>query len=52
MTDANHAATDRLRVALGERGYDILVGPGLIETAGVTMLPLLRRRQAIIDSSR
>jgi 3-dehydroquinate synthase len=48
MTDAPHAAVERLRVALGERGYDILVGPGLIETAGEAMLPLLRRRQAVV----
>jgi 3-dehydroquinate synthase len=48
MMDGNQAATDRLRVALAERGYDILVGPGLIETAGAAMLPLLRRRQTII----
>ena len=41
-------AIDRLRVELGERGYDILVGPGLIERAGAVILPLLRRRQAVI----
>jgi len=39
---------DQLRVELGERSYDILVGPGLIERAGALMLPLLRRRQAVI----
>ncbi|HEX2150746.1 MAG TPA: 3-dehydroquinate synthase, partial [Stellaceae bacterium] len=48
MTDGNQAAAGRLRVALAERGYDILVGPGLIETAGAAMLPLLRRRQAVV----
>ena len=48
MTDGDQAATERLRVALAERSYDILVGPGLIETAGAAMLPLLRRRQAVI----
>jgi 3-dehydroquinate synthase len=41
-------AFDQLRVELGERGYDILVGPGLIERAGALMSPLLRRRQAVI----
>src|SRR6202790_4128512 len=41
-------ATERLRVELDERGYDILVGPGLIERAGALILPLLRRRQAVI----
>src|SRR5712691_2900665 len=39
---------ERLRVELGERGYDILVGPGLIGRAGAEILPLLRRRQAVI----
>jgi 3-dehydroquinate synthase len=41
-------AIERLRVELGERGYDILVGPGLIGRAGAEILPLLRRRQAVI----
>src|SRR3954447_7622620 len=49
MKERNQAeAAERLRVALGERSYDILVGPGLIESAGALMLPLLRRRQAVI----
>jgi 3-dehydroquinate synthase len=39
---------ERLRVELGERGYDILVGPGLIERAGAAILPLMRRRQAVV----
>jgi len=39
---------ERLRVELGERSYEILVGPGLIERAGAEILPLLRRRQAVI----
>jgi 3-dehydroquinate synthase len=39
---------ESLRVELGERGYDILVGPGLIARAGAAILPLLRRRQAVI----
>ena len=41
---------ERLRVDLGERGYDILVGPQLIERAGREMLPLMRRRHAVIVS--
>jgi 3-dehydroquinate synthase len=41
-------AIERLRVELGERGYDILVGPGLIGRAGAEILPLLRRRQVVI----
>jgi 3-dehydroquinate synthase len=44
------SAIDKLRVELGERAYEILVGPQLIEHAGREMLPLLRRRQAIIVS--
>src|SRR3954453_14988598 len=49
MKERNQAeAAERLRVALGERSYDILVGPGLTESAGPLMLPLLRRRQAVI----
>ncbi|HZU87696.1 MAG TPA: 3-dehydroquinate synthase family protein, partial [Stellaceae bacterium] len=46
MTAADH----RLRVELGERGYDILVGPRLIARAGVLMRPLLRRPQAVVVS--
>jgi 3-dehydroquinate synthase len=41
---------DRLRVELGDRGYDILVGPRLIERAGRETLPLMRRRQAVVVS--
>src|SRR5580700_9086244 len=41
---------ERLRVELGDRGYDILVGPQLIERAGREMLPLMRRRHAVIVS--
>jgi 3-dehydroquinate synthase len=39
---------ERLRVELGERSYDILVGPGLIARAGAEMLPVLRRKHAVI----
>ena len=39
---------ERLRVELGDRGYDILIGPGLIARAGLEILPLMRRRQAVI----
>jgi 3-dehydroquinate synthase len=38
----------RLRVELDDRAYDILVGPGLIAGAGEHLLPLMRRRQAIV----
>jgi len=39
---------ERLCVELDERGYDILVGPGLIADAGRAILPLMRRRQAVV----
>ena len=39
---------EKLRVELDERGYDILVGPGLIAVAGSYILPLMRRKQAIV----
>jgi 3-dehydroquinate synthase len=41
-------AVDRLRVELGERGYDILIGPDLIAAAGAHILPLMRRKHAVI----
>src|ERR1700761_5183996 len=41
---------ERLRVELGDRGYDILVGAGLIERAGQELLPLGRRRQVVVVS--
>jgi len=41
---------ERLRVELGDRAYEILVGPRLIEGAGREILPLLRRRQVVIVS--
>ena len=42
------SSIERLRVELDDRGYDILIGPGLIGRAGAEMLPLMRRRQAVI----
>jgi 3-dehydroquinate synthase len=41
-------AIETLRVELDERGYDILVGPGLIGTAGEHIRPLMRRKQAVV----
>jgi 3-dehydroquinate synthase len=41
---------ERLRVNLGDRAYDILVGPRLLENAGREIDPLLRRRQVVIIS--
>jgi 3-dehydroquinate synthase len=46
MTDE----VERLRVELGDRAYEILVGPRLIERAGREIQPLLRRRQLVIVS--
>lgn len=42
------AKSERLRVELGDRSYDIVIAPGLIAHAGAEMLPLMRRRQAVI----
>jgi 3-dehydroquinate synthase len=46
MTDE----VERLRVELGDRAYEILVGPRLIERAGREIQPMLRRRQVVIVS--
>ncbi|HEY2541043.1 MAG TPA: 3-dehydroquinate synthase [Stellaceae bacterium] len=53
MTTASQAAAsrtgaERLRVALDGRGYDIVVGSRLIETAADEILPLMRRRHAVV----
>src|SRR5262249_4798592 len=42
------AKVERLHVELGDRSYDIVIGPGLIGRAGADILPLMRRRQAVI----
>src|SRR5438045_8536659 len=44
--------SERLRVELGDRSYDIVIGPGLIVRAGAEILPLMHRRQAIIITDR
>jgi 3-dehydroquinate synthase len=36
-------AAERVRVALGDRAYDVVIGPGLLGRAGVAIRPLLRR---------
>jgi 3-dehydroquinate synthase len=41
-------AIETLHVELDERGYDILVGPGLIANAGEHIRPLMRRKQAVL----
>jgi 3-dehydroquinate synthase len=43
-----NGGVETLRVELVERGYDILVGLGLIPTAGQHIRPLMRRKQAIV----
>jgi 3-dehydroquinate synthase len=48
MTTSSNTASERLRVALGDRAYDIVVGPGLIATAAGEILPLMRRRHAVV----
>ena len=47
-SDAPDDAPDCLRVELGERSYDILIGKGLIERAGETIAPLLRQARVFI----
>jgi 3-dehydroquinate synthase len=37
-----------VRVGLGERSYDILIGPGLIERAGALMAPFLPRGRTVV----
>src|SRR5947209_2967543 len=45
---AEASSIERLRVELDDRAYDILIGPDLIARAGAEILPLMRRRQAVI----
>jgi 3-dehydroquinate synthase len=40
----------RIDVGLGARSYQVLVGPGLIGTAGEAMAPLLKRRRTAVVS--
>ena len=44
------AERQRLRVELGARAYDIVVGAGLIATAGHEIRPLMRRPHAVVVS--
>jgi 3-dehydroquinate synthase len=48
MTTTSAQTTERLRVALDGRSYDIVVGPRLIATAADEILPLMRRRHAVV----
>ncbi|PKQ00541.1 MAG: hypothetical protein CVT73_24655, partial [Alphaproteobacteria bacterium HGW-Alphaproteobacteria-12] len=47
MTDSAR----KVRVDLGDRAYDIFVGPGLIAAAGGHLAPLLRRKRVAIVKS-
>jgi 3-dehydroquinate synthase len=42
------SAPQRLRVALGARGYDIVIGRGLFADAGALLAPAIRAKRAII----
>lgn len=42
------AEPERVRVALGDRSYDIVIGAGLLGEAGASIAPILRRRQAFV----
>ncbi|MEO0665761.1 MAG: 3-dehydroquinate synthase, partial [Pseudomonadota bacterium] len=39
---------ETVHVPLGERAYDVLLGPGLIAEAGETIAPLLARPRVAI----
>ncbi len=38
----------KIAVGLGERSYDIIAGPGLMECAGEYLLPVLKRRRVAV----
>ena len=40
--------TESLHVELGARGYDIVIGPGLLASAGTRIAPLLRRNRVVV----
>jgi 3-dehydroquinate synthase len=42
------ASTETVRVALGPRSYDVVIGDGLIDAAGSRVAPLLRGRRVAI----
>ena len=42
------SAPQRLRVALGARGYDIVVGGGLLDRAGALLAPAIRQKRAVV----
>jgi 3-dehydroquinate synthase len=48
--NGNGGSVSTLRVDLGDRGYDIHMGEGVLESAGQRMLPLLAQDRVIIVS--
>ena len=40
--------SERVHVGLGDRAYDIHIGPGLLPQAGALISPLLRRPRVAI----
>jgi 3-dehydroquinate synthase len=48
MSSETMEGQDRLRVALGARSYDIVIGTGLLEQAGALMRPVLRQKRAVV----
>ncbi|MDQ2065485.1 3-dehydroquinate synthase [Xinfangfangia sp. CPCC 101601] len=42
--------TNRVRVELGARAYDVRIGSGLIARAGAEIAPLLRRKRVVVVS--
>ncbi|NWG46728.1 MAG: 3-dehydroquinate synthase [Alphaproteobacteria bacterium] len=51
-TAASGGAPIHVPIELGARSYDVVVGAGLIATAGRDLSPLLRRRRAVILTDR
>lgn len=50
--DGDEASPGSLRVRLGERGYDIHIGPGLLDRAGEILAPHLRLPRAVLVTDR
>lgn len=49
---AAHRDPQRLAVGLGERGYDIVVGEGLLARAGALVAPVLPARRVVVISDQ
>ena len=48
----SEAAERRVRVGLGPRAYDVVIGPGLIDRAGALLSPHLPRRRTAVVTDR